>query len=214
MKKNKKMMEYVSKYGDIPSNYFDRFIYLISKLNLSLKDIDKIKESIRRIRNIQYEEKSFAFFFFPEATPRPRYSRFTKCFYVKTHLDYNALFNEFMEACDEIKSMIVTPCELYVTTFSPIPSDMNKIDSVVAELGLIKHIVKPDADNFIKTYSDMIQQNLVLNDAICYRMHLDKLYSFKPRIEITVRYMTEYDSVYNKRKISRYKGFVKPDTEE
>ena len=206
MKKNKKLTEYFSKYGDIPNDYFERFSYLISELNLKLKDIDKIKKAIKRILNIGYEELSFVFYFFPQATPRPRYSRFTKSFYVKNALDYNSIFKEFINTCDEINFKINTPCELHCKTYSPIPSSMNKMESILAELGLIKHISKPDCDNLLKSYSDMIQKNLIVDDAIFYKMTIEKLYSFKPRIEFTVRFMTEPDSKFNSKKLDRYKG--------
>ena len=206
MKKNKKLTEYFQKYGNVPNDYYERFTYLISEMKLNMKDIDKIKKSIKRILGIQYEEISFVFYFFPQATPRPRYSRFTKAFYVKNALDYNTLFKEFMESCNDLNFKIITPCELICKTYSPIPSTMNKVDSILAELGLIKHISKPDGDNLLKSYSDMIQKNLVIDDALFYKMDIEKLYSFKPRIEITVRYMIDYDSKYNEKKISKYKN--------
>lgn len=205
MKKNKKLTEYFSKYGDIPNEYFERFLYSISKLNIKPKDIDKIKNSIKRILGIKYEEISFVFYFYPQATPRPRYSRFTKSFYVKNALDYNSIFKEFMESSNDINFKITTPCELYCKTYSPIPSNMNKVDTMLAELGFIKHVSKPDADNLLKSYSDMVQKNIVIDDALFYKMNIEKLYSFKPRIEITIRFMTEYDSKYTKNKIEKYK---------
>lgn len=206
MKKNKKISEYFSKYGNIPNDYFERFSYMVSELNINLKDIDKIKKSIKRILGIQYEEISFVFYFFPQATPRPRYSRFTKSFYVKNALNYNEIFKEFIQSCNELNFKITTPCELYCKTYSPIPANMNKVDTILAELGLIKHISKPDGDNLLKSYSDMVQKNIVIDDALFYKMNIEKLYSSKPRIEITIRYMTEYDSKYNKKKIEKYKG--------
>jgi len=213
MKKNKKVTEYLEKYGEIPKDYYERFAYIISELNLKLPEIEKIKKSIKKILRIQYEEVSFVFYFFPQATPRPRYSRFTKSFYVKNALDYNKVFKEFLDTCEEINYKIVTPCELHCVTYSPIPSSMNRVESILAELGLIKNISKPDADNLLKSYSDMIQKNLIVDDALFYKMSLEKLYSFKPRIEITVRYMTDFDSKYNKKKIEKYKD-VKMEIEK
>jgi len=107
MKKNKKITEYFNKYGQIPSDYFERFNYLITELNLKIKDIDKIKDSIKRILNIQTRELSFVFYFIPQATPRTRYSRFTKSFYVKNALDYNAVFKDFIDSCEDINFKIV-----------------------------------------------------------------------------------------------------------
>ena len=205
MKNNKKLLEYLNKYGDIPNDYFERFVYLMTELKLKVSDIDKIKKHIKRILNIKYEEISFVFWFYPKATPRPRYSRFTKSFYVKNALDYNSIFNEFVKSCDDINYKRITPCELKVKSYSPIPSGMNKLDSILAELGLIKNISKPDGDNLLKSYSDMVQKNIIIDDALFYKMSIEKLYSFKPRIEITLRYMTEYESKYNENKIKKYK---------
>ena len=206
MKKNKKVIEYEEKYGNIPKDFHERFIYLLSTLNLKIKDIDKIKQGIKRILGIRYEEISFSFYFFPQATPRPRYSRFSKVFYVKNMLNYNELFGEFVESCEDIDFKITTPAELICKTYSPIPSSMNRIDSILAELGLIKNISKPDGDNLLKSYSDMVQKHIIVDDALFYKMHIEKLYSFKPRIEITIRYMVDYDSEYNKKKIKKYKS--------
>lgn len=204
MKKNKKLIEYENKYGDIPKDFYERFSYIISNMNFKVNDIDKIKKSIKRILGIKYNELSFVFYFFPQATPRPRYSRFSKVFYVKNMLNYNEIFKEFIDTCDDIKNTIVTPSELICRTYAPIPSSMNKVESVLAELGLIKNISKPDCDNLLKSYSDMIQKTLIADDAIFYKMSLEKLYSFKPRIEITVRFMNDHDSKFNKRKLEKY----------
>lgn len=204
MKKNKKLIEYETKYGDIPKDFYERFSYIISQMNLKIKDIEKIKKSIKRILGIKYEELSFVFYFFPQATPRPRYSRFSKVFYVKNMLNYNEIFKEFIDSCDDINFKIATPCELICKTYAPIPSSMNKIEKILAELGLIKNISKPDCDNLLKSYSDMIQKTLIVDDAIFYKMTLEKSYSFKPRIEITIRFMTEYDSKFNQEKLEKY----------
>lgn len=205
MKKNKKLLEYENKYGNVPNDYYERFSYIISKMNLKIKDIDKIKKSIKRVLGIRYEELSFVFYFFPQATPRPRYSRFTKMFYIKNMMNYNEIFKEFIDSCDDINFKIITPCELICKTYSPIPSGMNRVESILAELGLIRNVSKPDADNLLKTYSDMIQKHLVVDDALFYKMSLEKFYSFKPRIEITIRFMTDYDSKFNNKKIQNFK---------
>lgn len=204
-------MEYEAKYGDIPKDFQERFMYIVSSMNLKIKEIDKIKKSIKRILNIKYRELSFVFYFFPQGSPRPRYSRFTKAFYVKNALNYNQIFKEFIDSCEDINFKIITPCELKCIAYSPIPTSMTRIESILAELGLIKNISKPDADNLLKTYSDMIQKTIIVDDAVFYKMSMEKLYSFKPRIEITVRYMTEFDSKYNRKKIEKYKDIIVED---
>ena len=80
---------------------------------------------------------------------------------------------------------------------------MNAVEQVLAELGYIRPTSKPDFDNLAKTYSDMIQGILLDDDAYIIKGVSEKYYSVKPRIEIKLRYMKEFDSVYNKKKIER-----------
>ena len=204
--KNKKLQVYEEKYGHIDKDFNSRFITLLKTLKITDKDMRKIKERIKEILRIRKKTLSFVFYFTPQATPRPRYSKFTKSFYVKNQLDYNKLFKEYLDN-EDIKIKIVTPCEFKCVTYMPTPSGMNRTEKVLAELGLIKNISKPDWDNLGKTYSDMIQKHLILDDAIIYKGTSEKLYSGKPRIEITLTYYEDFDSKYNRTKIMKNKYF-------
>lgn len=199
---NKKIDEYNKKYSSIPSELQERFIYILKELNIKEKEMDKIKTHIKKILKMKYNTISFVFYFIPQATPRPRYSKFTKSFYVKNALNYNELFKKFIEETSDIEKLIVTPCEFDCKTYFSTPSSMNRVEKVVAELGLIKNIRKPDWDNLGKTYSDMIQKHLVADDSLIYKGTVEKLYSSKPRIEITIRYMEDFDSKFNEMKKS------------
>lgn len=198
--KNNKLREYDEKYGGVSKYLVERFFDILSSKKINEKDFSKLKSEIVRIRKIKKHEISFVFYFTPQATPRPRYSRFTKSFYVKNKLNYNSLFHDFLKSIDN-ELLINTPCEFYCKTYSPIPSSMNKIEVLLAELSLIKNISKPDWDNLAKTYCDMIQKHLIADDSLIYKGSLEKLYSTKPRIEIMIRYYDEFDSVYNEKKI-------------
>lgn len=202
MGKKLKPKEYNEKYGDISNDFSERFIDLWDTMNIKTKDIPTIQSMIRRIYGIQTKEISFVFYFVPEATPRPRYSRFTKAFYVKNSIDYKTIFSKFIENVDDIDE-ITTPCEFICKTYKPIPSSMTKYEKILAELGLIKDISKPDWDNLAKTYCDMIQHGLLLDDSLIYKGSTEKLYSIKPRVEITIRYYVTHDSTFNQRKVSK-----------
>jgi Holliday junction resolvase RusA-like endonuclease len=78
---------------------------------------------------------------------------------------------------------------------------MRLVDQVLAEMGLIRPLKKPDFDNLAKTYSDMVQGVLLYDDALIIEGISRKWYSCKPRIEIKFKYMTSYDSDYNKKRI-------------
>lgn len=197
---NKKLEEYNSKYGSVPNNLYDRFLSIISDLNIKPKEMDKIKALVKRNLRTKYRTLSFIFYFTPQATPRPRYSKFTKSFYVKNVLNYNEIFKDFIENVSDVDFVITTPCEFECKTYFPIPKAMNRVESVVAEMGLIHNIRKPDWDNLGKTYSDMIQKHLIADDSLIYKGTVEKLYSFKPRIEITIRFAEDFDSKFNKNK--------------
>ena len=82
---------------------------------------------------------------------------------------------------------------------------MNKVDTVLAELGWIRPITKPDWDNLGKTYSDMIQSTLLEDDSLIIEGTSKKYYSLKPRIEIHIEWADEHDCPYNYNKL-RKKG--------
>jgi hypothetical protein len=84
---------------------------------------------------------------------------------------------------------------------------MNRIDKILSELKLIRPMVKPDWDNAGKTYSDMIQKHLLLEDCLIIDGRTRKFYSIKPRIEINIKYMKKYDCKYNKKKIESWKFY-------
>lgn len=204
---NKHIKEYNKKYGDIPNDFMDRFLYLIHLLKIKTSDIPKLKKLIRHNLNIKYNEVSFVFYFTPQATPRPRYSNYTKSFYIKNKMDYNKVFGEYIKSLETVNAdiPIKTPCEFYCKSYLPIPSSMNRFETIMAELGLVHHVGKPDFDNLAKTYADMVQKHLILDDALIYKGVSIKQYSIKPRVEISIRFMDEIDSKYNNKKIKSKK---------
>ena len=80
---------------------------------------------------------------------------------------------------------------------------MNKIERVLAEMGFIRPISKPDWDNVAKAYCDMIQGFLIYDDSLIIDGTSSKYYSLKPRIEITIEYMEDFDSDFNRKKMKK-----------
>jgi Holliday junction resolvase RusA-like endonuclease len=94
-----------------------------------------------------------------------------------------------------------------IKTYHPVPSNMTRIEKILAELRLIYPISKPDFDNLAKTYADMVQKYLLLDDSLVIQAIQKKRYSCKPRIEIKFKFMTKYDCKYNKRKIESWTSY-------
>lgn len=203
----KKQREYQEKYGQVPNDFSERFEFIIKHLKLSMKDIEKVRKGIKKLLKVQWTDLDFIFYFVPEATPRARYSSFTRRFYVKNASDNHELFKDFIEHSGDLFHIVTTPCKFYCDIYLPISNQMNRVEKVLAELKLIRAVSKPDWDNAGKTYSDMIQKHLLLDDSLIVEGVVRKFYSFKPRIEIRLSYMEKYDCKFNKKKIEEWKFY-------
>lgn len=70
--------------------------------------------------------------------------------------------------------------------FMPIPKSLVKKDREDAEQEILKHTKKPDVDNLIKLYLDVLT-SLVIGDDNCVSLgRAVKLYSTNPRTEIFI----------------------------
>ena len=101
--------------------------------------------------------------------------------------------------------MIATPCKFYADIYFPTPKGMTKEEKLRSELKLIHHVSKPDWDNLGKTYSDMVQNTIILDDSLIIEGKVTKYYSIKPRIEITILFADRYDCKFNEKSIKNRK---------
>ena len=195
----KDIREYDEKYGLIPTDKEERLKFLMSQAKNAEKTFAPIDGEIKRIQGIKWKTVKYVIYLIPKASPRPRRS-LNGHFYVNGAADNKRFFKNFYKETLNIP-IIDTPCKFYCDSYLPIPSDMSLVNQVLAELGLIRPVKKPDFDNLAKTYSDMTQGVLLFDDALIIEGISRKWYSCKPRIEITFKYMEDFDSDYNKKKI-------------
>lgn len=190
--------EYKELYGDIPKDYDGRIDYLLSSLNFG-KVKDDYTTSINRIHNIKWTTISYTIYLVPKGTPRPRSGR-NGVFYVKGAKDNKKLFNQMLDTQKDI-TLITTAVKINCSSFLPTPKNMNWVEKLLAEMGLIRPLTTPDFDNLIKTYSDMMKDSLLYDDSLIIEGTSKKYYSVKPRIEIELSYASDYDSRFNEKKI-------------
>ena len=189
--------DYEEKYGDITEDYEERINQLLTPIKTDSRR-KLLQEEIFRIRNVEWITKKFIIYLLPKATPRPRLGQ-RGVFYVKGAKDNKKLFKKFINDIDI--DLITTPTKFTCKSYFPIPSSMNQIEKVLAEIGLIRPISKPDWDNVGKAYCDMLQGLILYDDSLIVEGVSKKYYSMKPRIEITISYMKEHDSGYNRKKM-------------
>ena len=209
----KRLIDSIKQYGEkfksVPINFHERISFLLEKKKFKDKDIVKLQEKIDTIKyNLSYNAFDFTVFLVPKPSPRPRMVFNSRRCYVEGAAENMSLFKKYLESLkDKRPDLIVTPCEVTIKYYMPIPEDMNKYETVLAELGLIRPVIVPDVDNVAKSYIDMTQKHLLLNDSLIYRSLIDKYYSAKPRIEITFKYMNVFESRYTKRKVESWKYY-------
>ena len=187
------------KYGDIPTEYDKRIEMLNADINFK-RQVKTIDGEIKRIKNIKWKKESFIIYLLPKPTPRPRSGK-NGVFYVKGAKDNKKYFEKYLLNKDV--DMICTPTKFSCKSYFPIPKSMNKIERVLAEMGFIRPISKPDWDNVAKAYCDMIQGFLIYDDSLIIDGTSSKYYSLKPRIEITIEYMEDFDSDFNRKKMKK-----------
>jgi len=202
----KELMDYAKKFGHVPEDMTERFLYIMELLKLKKKDIDSINDSLKAMIRAPWKTLDFVIYFIPKATPRARRGM-SGVFYVRNASANSDFFKQFLDSCEQDLGIITTPCKMHIDIYMPMPSGMTRLEKVRAELKRIWAISKPDWDNAGKTYSDMIQKHLLLDDSLVAIGSVGKYYSFKPRIEIHLEYMEHYDSMYNKRKVEGWKTY-------
>lgn len=202
---SKNLKKYVESYKDIPSNFQERLINFFKTNKFTAREQEKLSNLIGKTLKRKTKKLRLVFYIIPEATPRPRLSSVSGKFYVKNAKSNNDFAR--LLANEENIPFITTPCKFKCSTYSPVPSTMNKMEKIMAELGFYRPVTTPDWDNYGKTYSDMVQKHILLNDSLIIDGTVSKYYSLKPRVEIEIEYFLDYDCKFNERRIKSSKAY-------
>ena len=216
-----KAKEYEEKYSNIPRDRDERLNWMIDKFNLSDKKMEEIILKKRLMDYyLSYYEFKIILYEEPEGTPRPRFRYVTKSNYMDAAIanpGYVHVYSpnagddfRFMRRLTEQELMlhhqfIQTPCHAQIEMYFKTPSNMNIVDTFLAEAGYHECPVKPDWDNGGKKYSDMFNSNIWLDDSLVTKGSVEKFYSILPRVEIYIRYLNyatckwQYNNIVNRK---------------
>ena len=210
----------------IPKDYQERINWIIDTYKISdakLKDIIDTKDKM--MQQMYYMPELFVVIYeIPEGSPRPR-ARFIKSKgnnilanarsnpgFIQVYSITGASDKKFMQEFktnsdfDFLESLIYTPCSVKYDAYFKTPSIFNSKEKMLAELGMIRPLSKPDFDNVEKKYSDMYTGNIWVDDSIVIESNFNKYYSELPRIEITLRYMNMLYNKYQYKSVSKRLG--------
>jgi Holliday junction resolvase RusA-like endonuclease len=195
----KEEKEYLEEFGEVPKDFSGRLDYILKDSKLS-RCKTTVYDEIKRINSIKWNKISYTIYLVPKATPRPRLGK-GGVFYVKGSKNNKKLMERYIKEQDI--NLITTSVKFNCITYYPIPKSMNIIEKILSELGFIRPLTKPDWDNVAKAYCDMIIGYLIYDDSQIIEGSSSKYYSSKPRIEIELEYMEDYDSNFNRRKFDK-----------
>lgn len=200
----KQIEEYTATYGNIPDDPEEILSYLRKELKLTEKDFEKIDQMEEYVNSIPWNTLKVILPIIPRGCPRPKQGR-NGIFYVTGAKENKKLCRYYIE---DKYNIIYTQTHFSVSTYMPTPlKSMNRYEIYRAEKKTLVPTSYPDWDNLGKTYSDMIQDILILNDNIISKGFVAKFYSVKPRVEIDIRYQEGFDSRFNKRRIQASKAY-------
>lgn len=220
--RKQKASEYEVKYGNIPVDFRERIAWLYDTLHITEQQAYEIMlTQSKMVGDLSYSSDiNVVLFEVPEGSPRPRFRIVNRQnlanmaianpsfvhVYSITGAEDNKYMRRLVDAGElsQLNSLICTPCNVDICAYMKTPSYLGKQDTILAEIGLIRPIYKPDFDNIAKKYSDMFNRNVWLDDTLVMDGAVHKYYSVLPRIEIRIRYLNmlynrqQYNSIVNR----------------
>jgi len=219
--RKQKLDEYNSKYSSIPKDFDERISWLINSYKLSPNKMQEIIDKKRSIESLlQYYMYKIVLYEDPEGAKRPRFRMINRKNYMNAALGGGQFVHVYSPNAAEdhkymhrllddellyLNTFIQTPCQVCINVFFKTPSYYNITDTILAEIGLHRHIQKPDWDNIGKKYTDMFNANLWLDDNLVIDGEVHKYYSILPRIEIYINYLNcitnqyQYNQIINRK---------------
>lgn len=219
--RKQKASEYEKQFSHIPIDYQERLDWLYDKLHITETEAWNILSTrSKMIDSLRYSTINIVLFEVPEGSPRPRFRivnrsnisnmalsnpNFIHVYSLTGHEDSVFMKRLITEGeLAQLDQMIHTPCVVDINAYMKTPSYYNREDTILAEIGLMRPIGKPDWDNIGKKYSDMFNANIWLDDTLVVDGSVHKYYSVLPRIEIRLNFLNllynkyQYKSVVNR----------------
>ena len=161
---------------------------------------DRVQEKIKLLNQIEVKELKLIVNDIPKAAKRPR--KGFNSFYVpdaaKNKKDIQTLIkDQIPKDFEKIYTDIEITIDCYVKTLN----SFSKVDKELAELKYIRPAVKPDSDNFAKTYLDALNGYLWDDDGQVISLSCNKYYSKNPRVELHIKYKSDFtNAIFRGRK--------------
>lgn len=165
----------------------------IDTINLTEKELNKVQEALDKYQDeASYKVVNMVYYGDPKAQPRAKARRIGN---VTSFYDPAATLKQYVleQLVAQLgQNFVPVSKEISFTAryYRAMPKSLagKRVDSVLAELGVIRPLSKPDLDNFEKLLYDAVKDVLYTDDGVVVHGDHEKFYSMKPRVEIEVKY--------------------------
>lgn len=126
----------------------------------------------------------------PVPKGRPKFTSmggFVRAYTPKQTLDYETLVRQEAQAAMGPTDLLETPVGVYLYIRLPIPKSYSKKRTTACLEGKEKPIKKPDLDNLAKAVLDGMNGAIYKDDAQIVSLHLTKVYSSGPGVDVLVK---------------------------
>jgi Holliday junction resolvase RusA-like endonuclease len=130
----------------------------------------------------------------PVGKERPRFDPRTKRTYTPAKTtQYQELVSWSFEQVSRGKFYGEGAIKMKIMAFYPIPVSTSKVRRGAMLLGILRPTKKPDTDNVAKIIADSLNGVAYHDDAAVVEMNVQKWYSDRPRVEVTIESMKQGD---------------------
>lgn len=196
------LKRYNKKYKNIIHDPEERLkqYFLEHGLNFD-KAVIKAKEKLEDLASsVEYKYIKITLYEYPMKTDRPRQGKFGV--YSPNAKANKKYLTQSIKGIKKTLKLINTPAKITIDAYMEMPESMPADEIILYEAKILKVLTTPDYDNIGKCYTDMLKDNIIIDDDIFHEGLVRKYYSTLPRVEILIAYQTAHDSdhIYKKMK--------------
>ncbi len=198
--------KYNKKYKNIINDPEKRLKDYFSERGLDFnKAVIKAEEKmIKILENIEYKYIKLTLYEYPMKTDRPRQGRHGV--YSPNAKSNKNYLTKGIKSIKKTLKLINTPAKITIDAYMEMPESLPSDEIILYEAKILKVLTTPDYDNIGKCYTDMLKDNIIIDDDIFHEGLVRKYYSTLPRVEIVIGYQTAHDSDYIYKKMKTRKS--------
>jgi Holliday junction resolvase RusA-like endonuclease len=199
--------EYNSQYGNVSNDVYERLRFFLGD-NFNETLLENANKRIKEVHEkVKYNQIKITFYEEPYQSHRPRVNFHTRGLHVPLAKENLNFVKNFIDELKEEIKLVSTPMRVDLIAYFPMPSNLKPVEVLLYETEHDMAIGKPDFDNILKAYVDMIRESIILDDDIVSESYFKKYYSLKPRVILTITYTNGFVSEHSYKKITTRKSF-------